>query len=168
MSSAQNRQVLFDILHSLELLVSERNACTAKSTDSVSALGPQIPADAPSKMPIYKFTHCGSLSADQKQELASEVAKIHCERTGAPAKYVQTVFQKVQTGDAYTAGKPNDGYVALEAVIRPGRPEEVEAQILWQLNELVTRVLKPKNWFITLGRFDTPHLIENGELIPAA
>ena len=132
------------------------------------SLGPQIPADAPPTMPIYTFTHCRSLSADQKQDLASEVAKIHCERTGAPAKYVQTVFQKVQKGDAYTAGKPNDDYVALEAVIRPGRPEEVEAQILWQLNDLVTRVLKPKHWFITLGRFDSPHLIENGELIPAA
>lgn len=119
-------------------------------------------------MPIYKFTHCRYLSDDQKQELASEVTQIHCERTGAPAKYVQTVFQKAHTGDTYTAGQLNDDYVALEAVIRPGRPEEVEAQILWQLNDLVTRVLKPKNWFISLGRFDSPHLIENGELIPSA
>lgn len=134
----------------------------------MKALESQVPADAPPNMPIYRFTHCRSLSADQKQELATEVVKIHCERTGAPAKYVQTVFQKVHPGDAYIAGKPEDDYVALEAVIRPGRPEEVEAQILWQLNDLVTRILNPKNWFITLGRFDSPHLIENGELIPSA
>lgn len=118
-------------------------------------------------MPIYKFTHGRSLPDHQKQELASEVVKIHCQHTGASAKYVQTVFQQVQSGSAYTAGKLNDDYVALEAVIRPGRSEQVESQILWQLNELITRVLKPKNWFITLGRFDTQHLIEDGELIPS-
>ena len=138
------------------------------TTLSVKALGPQIPPNSAPNMPIYKFTHCRSLSGDQKQELASEVTDIHCECTGAPAKYVQIVFQKVQTGDTFTAGKQNDDYVALEAVIRPGRSEEVEVQILWHLNELVTHVLKPKNWFISLGRFDSPHLIENGQLIPSA
>ena len=119
-------------------------------------------------MPIYSFTVCRALSAEQKQELAAEVAKIHCHRTGAPAKFVQTVFRKIEAGDAFTAGKCNDDYVALEALIRPGRSEEVESQILWDLNKLITRVLTPENWFITLGRFNSPHLIESGELLPAA
>ena len=119
-------------------------------------------------MPIYTITVCRVLSAEQKQELAAEIAKIHCDRTGAPAKFVQTVFRRFDVGDAYTAGKRNDDYVALEALIRPGRPEEVESQILWDLNQLIKRVLKPENWFIIMSRFNTPHLIENGELLPSA
>ncbi len=119
-------------------------------------------------MPIYSFTHCRALTAETKQELACAVTDIHCEATGAPSKYVQIVFRKLEPGDAFTAGKPNEDFVALEAQIRPDRSEQVEQKMLWQLNELLTRSLKPDKWFISLGRFSSPHLIEDGNLVPAA
>ncbi|KAL0043390.1 hypothetical protein WJX79_003472 [Trebouxia sp. C0005] len=58
------------------------------------------------------------------------VTHIHCEATGAPAKYVQVVFRKVEPGDAFTAGKPNEDFVALEAQIRPGRSEQGDSAVL--------------------------------------
>lgn len=119
-------------------------------------------------MPIYNFTHNRAISAEQKQELASQVTKIHCETTQAPQKYVQVVFVKVEAGDAFTAGERNDDYIALEGQIRPGRSENVESEILWKLNDLIKRVLKPEKWFISLNRFNTPHLVENGDLLPQA
>lgn len=119
-------------------------------------------------MPIYSLTHSRSLSAAEKQELASSFTIIHCDATGAPAKYVQVVFRKVEAGDAFTAGEKNDDFIALDAQIRPGRSEQVESKMLWELNDLITRVLKPKKWFISLGRFNSPHLVEDGELLPAA
>ncbi len=119
-------------------------------------------------MPIYSFTHCRAVSAEQKQEVASAVTKIHCDATGAPAQYVQVVFRKVEAGDAFTAGEKNDDFVALEAQIRPGRSEAVESNMLWELNDLMTRTFKPSKWFISLGRFNSPHLIEDGKLLSAA
>ena len=119
-------------------------------------------------MPIYSFTHACSISAEQKQELASEVTKIHCETAQAPQQYVQVVFRKLEAGDAFTAGAQNDGYISLEGQIRPGRSDALESEMLWKLNDLVKRVLKPQKWFISLSRFNTPHLVENGNLLPQA
>lgn len=119
-------------------------------------------------MPIYSLTHCRAITAETKQELASAITKVHCEATGAPAKYVQVIFRQVEAGAAFTAGKRNDDFLCIEAQIRPGRSEEVEEKILWQLNDLMTRTFQPEKWFISLGRFNSPHLIENGELLPAA
>lgn len=119
-------------------------------------------------MPVYSLTHCRAITAEIKQELASAITNIHCEATGAPAKYVQVIFRQVEAGDAFTAGKQNNDFLGLEAQIRPGRSDEVEQKILWQLNDLMTRTLKPEKWFVSLGRFNSPHLIEDGNLLPAA
>ena len=119
-------------------------------------------------MPIYSFTHVRAISAAQKQELASQVTKIHCETTQAPQKYVQVVFRKLEAGDAFSSGQRNDDYIALEGQIRPGRPEQLESEILRKLNDLIKRVLNPAKWFISLSRFNTPHLMEDGNLLPEA
>ena len=119
-------------------------------------------------MPIYTITHNCSISTEQKQQLAAGIKQIHCENTGAPAKFVQTIFHAVGPDDAYTAGEKNPQFLCLEGIIRPGRPEEVESKILWQLNDLLKQTLQPERYFISLGRFSTPHLIENGELLPTA
>ena len=119
-------------------------------------------------MPVYTFTYNLSISPEQKQRLAAEVTEIHCSNTGAPAKYVQTVFQNVGQNDAYTAGQVNKNFISLEAIIRPGRSQDVESKMLWQLNDMLKLVLRVDRYFISLGRFTTPHLIENGNLLPAA
>lgn len=119
-------------------------------------------------MPVYTFIHNLSISPEQKQRLAAEVKNIHCTNTGAPAKYVQTIFQQVGQDDAYTAGELNENFISLEAIIRPGRSQDVESRMLWQLNDLLKLVLKVDRYFISLGRFTTTHLIENGNLLPAA
>lgn len=118
-------------------------------------------------MPVYTITHNLRISSEQKQRLATSIKDIHCNNTGAPAKYVQTVFQQIGVDDAYTAGVKNEDFLSLEATIRPGRSQDVESKILWQLNDLLRLILKVDNYFISLGRFSTPHLIENGNLLPA-
>lgn len=123
-------------------------------------------------MPIYTFTHSCNISAASKRDLAEGVTQIHCEKTGAPAKYVQVVFKKVEEEDAFTGGEPNRSYLTLEGTIRPGRSEEVEKAMLWAFDNLVKTVSNRQTqnfrYFISLGRFSTPWLIENGEMLPAA
>lgn len=117
-------------------------------------------------MPVYRITHSLCISPEQKQRLATEIKNIHCDNTGAPAKYVQTIFQQLGSDDAYTAEEKNEEFVCLEGVIRPGRSQEVESKIVWQLNDMLKVVLSTDKYFISLGRFTSPHLIENGNLLP--
>lgn len=123
-------------------------------------------------MPIYTFTHSCNISAVSKRDLAEGVTHIHCEKTGAPVRFVQVVFKKVEEEDAFTGGMPNGSYLTLEGTIRPGRSAEVEKAMLWAFDKLVKRVseLQTHNfrYFISLGRFSTPWLIENGAMLPAA
>ena len=119
-------------------------------------------------MPIYTFTHSQAIPFETKQALASGVKKIHCEKTGAPAAFVQTAFVRVDRESAFTGGDLNSDYLTLEATIRPGRSEEVETAMLWSLNHLIKDLLKPSKWFISLGRFSTPWLIESGTMLPSA
>lgn len=119
-------------------------------------------------MPVYRITHSLHISTEQKQQLATKIKDIHCDNTGASAQYVQTIFQQVAGEDAYTAGQMNEEFVCLEGIIRPGRSNEVETKVLWQLNDLLKNVLNIQKYFISLGRFTSPHLIENGNLLPAA
>ena len=123
-------------------------------------------------MPIYTFTHSCELSAESKKALAKGVTAIHCEKTGAPAKYVQLVFIKVDPEDAFSGGEPSGSYLTLEGTIRPGRSQDVEQAMLWSLNDLIKTAsacaAHPFKYFISLGRFSTPWLIENGVMLPAA
>lgn len=119
-------------------------------------------------MPIYTFTHALDFSSDTKRTLAAAVCRIHCDSTGAPAAYVQTVFVKVDKDSGFSGGEPNEGYVTLEGTIRPGRSEEVERAMLWKFDELLKSVLKPEKYFISLGRFSSPWLIESGVMLPNA
>ncbi len=120
------------------------------------------------RMPIYTFTHALSILPETKQALAEAVCRIHCELTGAPAAYVQTVFVKVDQGDGFSGGKVNGSYVTLEGTIRPGRAEDVERAMLWKLDKLIRTFLKADTYFISLGRFSTPWLIESGVMLPNA
>lgn len=119
-------------------------------------------------MPQYVLTHSRELSKELKEDIASAITVLHCKHTNAPARFVQTFFIRLEDHSGFTGGSHNADFVNLDATIRPGRPEEVEKSLLWDLDALIKKLLSPAQYYITLGRYYTPHLIENGHLLPAA
>ncbi|HEX3612606.1 MAG TPA: tautomerase family protein [Sporichthyaceae bacterium] len=77
-------------------------------------------------MPFYRATvPQGSLSRDQKRELALAITDVHCARTGGtPRKFVHVVFTEFSTDDGFSGGEPSTVSMII-GLIRAGRSEEV-------------------------------------------
>lgn len=81
-------------------------------------------------MPFYEcFALEGTLSADQKADLAREITRIHSEATGAPRSFVSVIFPVVRPGDLFTGGEPSS-IVRIRGSIRAGRPPETKRAML--------------------------------------
>lgn len=77
-------------------------------------------------MPVYRCnTPAGTLSQDQRDEIATAIADIHSNATGAPTKFVQVLF--FETPEANDSGYPSPHFI--DASIRTGRPPETRQAI---------------------------------------
>lgn len=92
-------------------------------------------------MPLYTcITQEGTLSAEQRAVLATEITRIHTMDTGAPAGFVRVKFETVAPNSTFTGGKPAVNAFLL-AFIRAGRSPEVRALLmkdLWALYQKIT------------------------------
>jgi phenylpyruvate tautomerase PptA (4-oxalocrotonate tautomerase family) len=53
-------------------------------------------------MPFYQcISLAGSLSQEQKEEIAREVTRIHCQETGGLPLFVQIQFDEVTSGNVF-------------------------------------------------------------------
>src|SRR5690242_12361214 len=92
-------------------------------------------------MAVYTCTtQEGTLSAEQRAGIATEITRIHSARTDEPASFVWVIFETVSPDSIYSGGKP-----AVKAVIvgifREHRSTEVKAQVLnelWSMCKQVT------------------------------
>lgn len=58
-----------------------------------------------SPMPVYQLTTSPDLLSDrQSQDVVDEITRIHTTHTGAPALFVNVVFQEIPAGRIFTAG----------------------------------------------------------------
>jgi phenylpyruvate tautomerase PptA (4-oxalocrotonate tautomerase family) len=61
-------------------------------------------------MPAYTVTApVGQLSSIQKQRLAMEITRVHCDVTGAPSYFVQVIFNDVPEGNYFRAARVIEG-----------------------------------------------------------
>ena len=119
-------------------------------------------------MPQYRLTHAREITPESKQQIATSITDLHCNNTGAPSKYVQVLFVRLEDQSGYTGAEHNADFINLDCTIRPGRSEEAEQALLWDLDLLIKKTFSPAKYYITISRYNTALLIENGELLPQA
>ena len=120
-------------------------------------------------MPFYQcITLAGTLAQDQKEEIVSEITRIHCEATGGLPRFVQIQFEEVEPGDVFQNGKPSRA-VRLHARIRAGRDADTKHRMLRAYADLIVRVARVPIDDVMVAFIETPfeNVMEAGVRLPA-
>ena len=120
-------------------------------------------------MPFYQcITLTGTLAQDQKEEIAREITRIHCEATGGLPLFVQVQFEEVKPNDVFQNGKPSRA-VRLHARIRAGRDAETRHRMLHAYTALIARVARVPVDDVMVAFIETPfeNVMEAGVRLPA-
>lgn len=119
-------------------------------------------------MPIYEvLTTEGTLDADQRQNLAAHIVKVHTEETGSPAAFVQVLFPELPAGHSYTAGTVATPHI-IRAHIRAGRPITVRHAIIQRLFDFYSELTGARPMDILIAVVDVPAhwAMEAGMIMP--
>src|SRR5271163_3562419 len=119
-------------------------------------------------VPFYqRMTLTGTLAQDQKEEIVSEITRIHCEATGGLPLFVPIQFEEVEPRDVFQNGMPSQA-VRLHARIRAGRDADTKhhAHAYTDLNVRVARVPVDD---VMVAFIETPfeNVMEAGVRLPA-
>lgn len=89
-------------------------------------------------MPLYQvIAHEDWLTDDLRRRIAGEITRIHTTNTGAPAVFVNVLFQAPPDGHLFTAGEPSRTTIIV-GNIRAGRELAVRQKMLRDLAEMWT------------------------------
>lgn len=89
-------------------------------------------------MPLYQvIANKDLLTDDLRRRIAGEITRIHTTNTGAPAVFVNVLFQDAPAGHLFTAGEPSRTTIIV-GNIRAGRELAVRQALLRDLAEMWT------------------------------
>jgi phenylpyruvate tautomerase PptA (4-oxalocrotonate tautomerase family) len=89
-------------------------------------------------MPLYQvIAHNDLLTDDLRRRIAGEITRIHTTNTGAPAVFVNVLFQDLPTSRLFTAGEPSRTSIIV-GNIRAGRELAVRQAMLRDLAAMWT------------------------------
>lgn len=121
-------------------------------------------------MPTYIVTAPDDLlSQPQKNRLAAEITRVHCEVTGAPAYFAQVIFVDVKSGNYFMGGKPLDAdHVFVHGQIRDGRTAEAKNRLLLGMMEVAAKVAEiPKSHVgVYIVEVPSAQIAEYGQPLP--
>jgi phenylpyruvate tautomerase PptA (4-oxalocrotonate tautomerase family) len=110
-------------------------------------------------MPLYQvIAREDLLTDDLRRRIAGEITRIHTTNTGAPAVFVNVLFQDLLAGRLFTAGEPSRTTIIV-GNIRAGRELAVRQAILRDLAQM---------WTAQTGQPDGELLMSIQEVDPRA
>jgi len=112
-------------------------------------------------MPLYRCTTpAGSLSADQRVDLASAITDIHCDETTAPPTFVHVQF--------HDAPASEPGRWSIHGGLRAGRPPEVTSNIIERCTTAMAEIAGVNQDDVTMRVSQTPAswIYEGGRVLP--
>ena len=121
-------------------------------------------------MPVYQvITSTDVLSDVQRQEVVSEITRIHTSHTGAPELFVNVVFFELPAGRIFTAGEPSQ-MSFIVGQIRDGREIEVRQAMLRELSAMWARITGrgDRDLLLAIQENDARAAMEAGLIFPAA
>jgi phenylpyruvate tautomerase PptA (4-oxalocrotonate tautomerase family) len=118
-------------------------------------------------VPFYNCNvPAGSLSDDQKDDLAKAITRVHAEVTGAPPDLVHVIYNELAPADSYTAGEPSSDTV-ITGHIRAGRSDADKQRLLHDLAGAAAATGLPLDTIAVFIRDVPPkYIIESGEIVP--
>jgi phenylpyruvate tautomerase PptA (4-oxalocrotonate tautomerase family) len=121
-------------------------------------------------MPTYTVTVSdGCLDAQKKAKIASAIARVHSEVTGAPTCFAQVIFNDVSAGDYFVGGAPLRGQqVFVHGQIRDGRTAENKGALISQILAAVSEASELERNKIWIYLLDIPaqQMVEFGHALP--
>jgi len=120
-------------------------------------------------MPFYKcISLAGTLAQAQKEEIVSEITRIHCDATGGLPRFVQIQFEEVKPGDIFQSAKPSRA-VRLHARIRASRDSDTKYRMLRAYTDLIIRVARVPVDEVMVAFIESPfeNVMEAGVRLPA-
>jgi phenylpyruvate tautomerase PptA (4-oxalocrotonate tautomerase family) len=118
-------------------------------------------------VPFYSCNvPAGSLSGDQKDDLAKAITRVHAEVTGAPPDLVHVIYNELAPADSYTAGEPSSDTI-ITGHIRAGRSDADKQRLLHDLAGAAAATGLPLDTIAVFIRDVPPkYIIESGEIVP--
>ena len=115
-------------------------------------------------MPLYRCAiRAGETTEAQRERIAKEIVRIHCDVTGAPPSFVHAFFSEEQ-GERLPAGQR----AFVLGSIRWGRSDEQKATIVSELTQVLADTLDCSADEVGVVTNDGPStwIMEGGELLP--
>lgn len=119
-------------------------------------------------MPFYGCSvPAGSLTDDQKHELAKAITRIHTEVTGASPALVHVVFNDVASAALYSGGE-HASEIIIAGDIRAGRSDAAKERILREVGDACAAITGRSLDTIAVVVRDVPakNIFERGEIAP--
>jgi phenylpyruvate tautomerase PptA (4-oxalocrotonate tautomerase family) len=119
-------------------------------------------------MPIYTCTVAEStLSADAKQALAGEIARIHSSITHVPSTYVNVAFHELSTDGLYTDGVPASP-VLISGWMRQGHAEEDTTRLATEIATATSKLCDIDGGRVLVVIQSSParSAVEGGRVLP--
>ncbi|OBK75738.1 tautomerase family protein [Mycobacterium sp. 1164985.4] len=119
-------------------------------------------------MPVYTCTIAeGTLDADTKANLASEITKIHSDVNHVPSTYVNVVFNELPAHNVYTDAKPAQPLI-INGWVRSGHPEDETSRLAIEIADAATRItaIPPARVLVIIGNSPARFAIEGGRVLP--
>ena len=119
-------------------------------------------------MPLYKIaTQEGSLSAESRAALATEITDFHCQMAGLDKAFVKTIFDTFPVGDGFVGGRAAAA-VILTVLIRDGRSMEYKGKMLQQLWSMLQRATGAADTQMLVAIEEAPasNAMEMGQIMP--
>jgi phenylpyruvate tautomerase PptA (4-oxalocrotonate tautomerase family) len=110
-------------------------------------------------MPVYQCSISVSRLDDAKrQQIASEITRIHCESTGAPPDFAHVLF----------VDAPASAGASVLGTIRAGRPDALKARMASAIAEAVAKTIGEEPQLVRVHLLDVPAswVMEGGVVLP--
>jgi phenylpyruvate tautomerase PptA (4-oxalocrotonate tautomerase family) len=119
-------------------------------------------------MPIYTLiTQEGSLSEQQRKEIAEAITKIQVDATGAPRSFVNVRFFTYHAANNFRGGAES-ATAYLDGNIRAGKDLATKQKMLQELVAMMQRIGKlPANQVVAyVEETDADQVMEKGAILP--
>ena len=110
-------------------------------------------------MPVYQCSVSPARLDDAKrQQIASEITRIHCEATGAPPDFAHVLF----------VDAPESAGATVLGSIRAGRPDALKARMAATIAETVAKTIAVEPELVRVHLLDVPAswVMEGGAVLP--
>lgn len=119
-------------------------------------------------MPLYTCTTAqGTLTADTKVALATEITRIHAAINHVPPAYVTILFPELPQNSVFVGGVPGTPLL-LNGWTRRGHPQDGTSRLALELAAAVSRITQvdPETVLVVIQDSPAPSAVEGGRLLP--